>query len=42
VTVVESELVGLVPARALVEAAARYLRLPAFAADRVLETRLQP
>ncbi len=40
VAVLESEVVGLVPARALVEAAARHLRLPHFGADRVLETRL--
>ncbi len=42
VDVLESEVVGLVPARALVDPAARYLRLPAFGADRVLETRLVP
>lgn len=42
VAVLESEVVGLVPARALVEAAARHLRLTHFGADRVLETRLPP
>ncbi|HUU33974.1 MAG TPA: glutamate formimidoyltransferase [Vicinamibacterales bacterium] len=40
VDVVESEVVGLVPGRALVEAAARHLRLPRFGADRVLDTHL--
>ena len=40
VAVLESEIVGLVPARALAEAAARYLRLPLASTDRVLETRL--
>lgn len=40
VAVVESELVGLVPGRALVEAAARHLHLPRFGPDRVLETHL--
>ncbi len=42
VEVVESEVVGLVPARALVSAATRFLRLPHFTADRLLETRLEP
>jgi glutamate formiminotransferase len=40
VAVVESEVVGLVPARALVEAAARHLRLTGFDAGRVLEVAL--
>ena len=40
VDVVESEVVGLVPARALVEAAARHLRLTGFDAGRVLELAL--
>jgi glutamate formiminotransferase len=40
VDVLESEVVGLAPARALLGAATRFLRLPGFGADRVLETRL--
>lgn len=40
VTVLESEVVGLVPARALLSAATRFLRLPGFDADRLLDTRL--
>lgn len=42
VQVFESEVVGLLPARALLGAAARFLRLPGLAADRLLETRLAP
>jgi glutamate formiminotransferase / 5-formyltetrahydrofolate cyclo-ligase len=42
VEVLESEVVGLVPARALLGAAARYLRLPHFGGERVLETHLDP
>lgn len=41
VEVLESEVVGLVPARALLGAATRFLRLPQFGADRLLETRLE-
>ena len=41
VRVLESEIVGLVPARALVDAAGFYLQLAQFAADQVLETRLR-
>jgi len=40
--VLESEVVGLLPARALLGAATRFLRLPGFDADRLLETRLAP
>ncbi len=40
VDVAGSELVGLMPAGAAVEAAGRYLRLPAFDSQRVLELRL--
>lgn len=42
VAVFESEVVGLVPARALAGATARYLRLSNFTARHVLETRLLP
>lgn len=42
VAVLESELVGLLPARALLGAARRFLRLPDCDADRLLETRLAP
>ena len=42
VEVLESELVGLVPARALLGAAGRFLRLSGCGPDRVLETRLAP
>ncbi len=42
VAVFESEVVGLVPARALVGAAARHLRLSDFTARHVLEARLLP
>ena len=42
VGVQESELVGLLPARALVEAAAAHLHLDGLTATRVLETRLGP
>ncbi len=42
VDVFESEVVGLVPARALVGAAARYLRLSELTARHVLEARLLP
>ena len=42
VEVLESEVVGLLPARALIGAATRFLRLPGFDADRLLETRLAP
>ncbi len=42
VEVLESEVVGLLPARALLGAATRFLRLPGFDADRLLETRLAP
>lgn len=41
VAVVESEIVGLVPAAALVDAARYYLQLDRFADDQVLETRLR-
>jgi glutamate formiminotransferase len=40
VAVLESEIVGLVPARAVADVAARYLRLPRTARDLVLEARL--
>ncbi len=42
VEVLESEVVGLLPARALLGAATRYLRLPRFGAERLLEARLEP
>ena len=42
VDVLESEVVGLLPARALVDPAARHLRLLQFGPERVLETRLAP
>ena len=42
VEVLESEVVGLLPARALLGAATRYLRLPRFGAERLLEGRLEP
>lgn len=41
VNVLESEIVGLVPAAALVQAAEYYLRLERFKGDQVLETRLR-
>lgn len=41
VAVLESEIVGLVPAQALVDTAAFYLQLGDFAPDQVLETRLR-
>src|SRR2546427_12054609 len=41
VTVLESEIVGLVPAAALSAAAAFYLQLEGFKADQVLETKLR-
>lgn len=41
VAVLESEIVGLVPAAALVETAGYYLQLARFGADQVLETRLR-
>ena len=41
VSVLESEVVGLVPAAALVSSAEFYLQLEAFRADQVLETRLR-
>lgn len=41
VQVLESEIVGLVPAKALVQAAEFYLQLEGFKADQVLETRLR-
>jgi glutamate formiminotransferase / formiminotetrahydrofolate cyclodeaminase len=40
-TMVRSELVGLIPQAALVDAAAWYLRLEGFRADQILEVRLQ-
>jgi glutamate formiminotransferase len=40
VTVLESEIVGLVPSAALTSAARWYLQLDRFEADQVLETRL--
>ena len=42
VEVLDSEVVGLLPARALLGAATRYLRLPRFGAERLLEGRLEP
>jgi glutamate formiminotransferase len=41
VQVLESEIVGLVPAAALVQAAEYFLQLGGFKADQVLETRLR-
>jgi glutamate formiminotransferase len=41
VSVLESEIVGLVPAAALTASAAWYLQLDAFDADQILETRLR-
>ena len=41
VNVLESEIVGLVPAAALVRAAEHFLQLEGFTADQVLETRLR-
>ena len=41
VTVLESEVVGLVPAAALVQAAEYYLQLEGFRAGQVLETQLR-
>ena len=41
VNVLESEIVGLVPAAALSQTAAHYLQLERFAPDQVLETRLR-
>jgi glutamate formiminotransferase len=41
VNVLESEIVGLVPAAALVAAAEHYLQLEGFRRDQVLETRLR-
>ncbi len=41
VQVLESEVVGLVPARALIATAEFYLQIAGFKADQVLETRLQ-
>jgi glutamate formiminotransferase len=41
VNVLESEIVGLVPAAALVGTAQYFLQLSAFKADQVLETRLR-
>ena len=40
-SILKSELVGLIPQAALVEAAAFYLRLEAFRPDQILEVRLQ-
>jgi glutamate formiminotransferase/formiminotetrahydrofolate cyclodeaminase len=40
-TIVRSELVGLIPQAALLDAAAWYLRLEGFRADQILEIRLQ-
>jgi glutamate formiminotransferase len=41
VAILESELVGLVPCAAIAAAGARYLRLPRFRPDQVLEERIQ-
>jgi glutamate formiminotransferase len=41
VTILESEVVGLVPAAALLDAAAYYLQLERFGRDQVLEQRLK-
>ena len=41
VTVLESEVVGLVPPAALVQAAEYYLQLEGFRPDQVLESRLR-
>ncbi len=40
VGVVESELIGLLPRRALEQSAAQFLKLPDFSADRIIESRL--
>jgi glutamate formiminotransferase len=40
VTILESEIVGLVPERALIDSARYFLQLAGFSADQVLETRL--
>jgi glutamate formiminotransferase len=40
VSVVESELIGLLPRRALEQSAAQFLKLPDFSADRIIESRL--
>lgn len=40
VAVLESELIGLMPRRAMEDVAARFLKLPGFASDRIVETRL--
>lgn len=42
VTVAESEVVGLVPAAALADVAARYLRVAGWSPDKILDTRLLP
>jgi glutamate formiminotransferase len=42
VAIAESEVVGLVPAAALAEVAARYLRVAGWSPDKILETRLLP
>lgn len=42
VAVAESEVVGLVPAAALADVAARYLRVAGWSPDKVLDTRLLP
>ncbi len=42
VAIVESEIVGLVPAAALLAAAAFYLQLDRFTPDQVLEHKLNP
>jgi glutamate formiminotransferase len=41
VTILESEIIGLVPAAALVSAAAHFLQLARFGPDRILENRLR-
>jgi glutamate formiminotransferase len=41
VTILESEIVGLVPSAALRDAAAFYLQLERFSEDQVLETKLR-
>jgi glutamate formiminotransferase len=41
VAVLESEIVGLVPAAALVATAAHYLQLDGFSGDQILENRLR-
>lgn len=42
VAIAESEVVGLVPAAALADVAARYLRVAGWSADKILDTRLLP